>query len=70
MHGLLHQGACPDKAELARRLAGEELCVHFAIHPTRAWDNVHRHCALVLPFRNEAGLTSKFWDLGEPGGRY
>ena len=101
----------------------EELCVHFAIPPVRAWENVHRHCALVLPFRNEdaiadwcerhrqprgeavplrqvahlariwygeharpdwkkwsvaeaqtifaqAGLTSKFWDLGEPRGRY
>jgi hypothetical protein len=28
-----------------------DLCVHFAIPPSHAWDNVHRHCALVLPFR-------------------
>jgi hypothetical protein len=27
--------------------------VHFAIPPARAWNNVHQHCALVLPFRNE-----------------
>jgi hypothetical protein len=26
--------------------------VHFAIPPVRAWDNVHQHCSLVLPFRS------------------
>jgi hypothetical protein len=30
----------------------EDLCVHFAIPPARAWNNVHQHCALVLPFRS------------------
>jgi len=29
-----------------------ELWVHFAIPPARAWDNVHQHCSLVLPFRS------------------
>ncbi|MBV8865940.1 MAG: hypothetical protein JO210_11145 [Acidobacteriaceae bacterium] len=27
--------------------------VHFAIPPARAWDNVHQHCSMVLPFRSE-----------------
>ena len=29
------------------------VCVHFAIPPARAWDNVHEHCSMVLPFRSE-----------------
>ena len=29
-----------------------EVVVHFAVPPARAWENVHRHCALVLPFRS------------------
>ena len=33
-----------------------DLVVHFAIPPARAWDNVHQHCALVLPFHNAAGI--------------
>jgi hypothetical protein len=28
-----------------------EAWVHFAIPPTRAWQNVHQHCSLVLAFR-------------------
>ena len=32
--------------------AAADLVVHFAIPPRRAWDNVHQHCGLVLPFRN------------------
>jgi hypothetical protein len=28
----------------------EEVIVHFAVPPARAWDNVHQHCAMVLPF--------------------
>jgi len=31
----------------------EDVLVHFAIPPARAWDNVHQHCAMVLPFRSE-----------------
>lgn len=27
------------------------LCVHFSIRPADAWNNVHAHCAMVLPFR-------------------
>jgi hypothetical protein len=30
-----------------------EYCVHFAIPPRNAWNNVHAHCAMLLPFRNE-----------------
>ncbi|MGA7525465.1 MAG: organomercurial lyase [Acidobacteriaceae bacterium] len=30
----------------------DSLVVHFAIPPARAWDNVHEHCAMVLPFRS------------------
>jgi len=26
--------------------------VHFAIPPAQAWQNVHQHCSLVLPFRS------------------
>jgi len=28
----------------------EQVWVHFSITPARAWDNVHQHCAMVLPF--------------------
>ena len=30
----------------------DELWVHFAIPPARAWQNVHQHCSMVLPFRS------------------
>jgi hypothetical protein len=30
----------------------ENYCVHFAIPPAQAWNNVHTHCAMVLPFRS------------------
>jgi hypothetical protein len=30
----------------------DELWVHFAIPPVRAWGNVHQHCSLVLPFHS------------------
>jgi alkylmercury lyase-like protein len=30
----------------------DELWVHFAIPPERAWQNVHQHCSMVLPFRS------------------
>lgn len=30
----------------------EPLLAHFAIPPKHAWDNVHLHCALLLPFRS------------------
>lgn len=33
-------------------LGFESVMVHFAIRPARAWDNVHEHCSMVLPFRN------------------
>lgn len=34
----------------------EDVWVHFAIPPARAWDNVHEHCALVLPFRSPGDI--------------
>ena len=30
----------------------EDVVVHFAVPPAKAWDNVHQHCAMVLPFRS------------------
>jgi hypothetical protein len=30
----------------------EQVWVHFAIPPAKAWDNVHQHCSMVLPFRS------------------
>jgi hypothetical protein len=33
-------------------IGGDEIVVHFAIPSARAWDNVHEHCSLVLPFRS------------------
>jgi hypothetical protein len=30
--------------------------VHFAIPPARAWDNVHAHCAMLLPFRSPSDV--------------
>ncbi len=33
-------------------LGFESVAVHFAIPPARAWDNVHEHCSMVLPFRS------------------
>jgi hypothetical protein len=40
--------------------------VHFSIPPREAWNNVHEHCALVLPFSNESGVDK--W-LQRHGGR-
>ncbi len=36
----------------------ESVVVHFAIPPARAWDNVHQHCAMVLPFHSADDLRS------------
>jgi hypothetical protein len=33
-------------------VGGDDLWVHFAIPPARAWQNVHQHCSMVLPFRS------------------
>jgi len=37
--------------------AREDIWVHFAIPPVRAWDNVHQHCALVLPFHSQEEIA-------------
>ncbi|MGA8529759.1 MAG: organomercurial lyase [Acidobacteriaceae bacterium] len=36
----------------------ETVIVHFAVPPARAWDNVHEHCAMVLPFRSADEIYS------------
>jgi hypothetical protein len=35
----------------------ENAVVHFSIPPRNAWNNVHQHCSLVLPFRSEADIA-------------
>jgi hypothetical protein len=35
----------------------DETVVHFSIPPRKAWDNVHQHCSLVLPFRTQADVV-------------
>ncbi|MBV9613413.1 MAG: hypothetical protein JO091_13145 [Acidobacteriaceae bacterium] len=35
-----------------------DILVHFAIPPARAWDNVHKHCSLVLPFRSRQDIEN------------
>ena len=50
--------------------ARQEVWVHFAIPPVRAWDNVHQHCSLVLPFHSPTEIRD--WckrhgaTMGEP----
>lgn len=48
----------------------ETVVVHFAIPPSRAWDNVHEHCAMVLPFHSageiRAWSTRHGLPVGEP----
>lgn len=34
-----------------------ELVVHFSVPPRSAWNNVHAHCARVLPFRSEQAIS-------------
>jgi len=29
---------------------------HFAIRPAEAWNNVHAHCAMILPFRSQKDI--------------
>ena len=38
-------------------LDGHGLWVHFAIPPARAWNNVHQHCSLVLPFHTREDVA-------------
>lgn len=49
---------------------GDDVFVHFAIPPSRAWDNVHQHCSLVLPFHSrehiEDWCSRHAMPLGEP----
>jgi hypothetical protein len=36
----------------------EDVRVHFAIPPARAWGNVHQHCSMVLPFRSHEDIVA------------
>lgn len=36
----------------------EDVWVHFAIPPACAWQNVHQHCSMVLPFRSRADILA------------
>jgi hypothetical protein len=37
-------------------VAAAGCCVHFAMRPAEAWNNVHAYCATVLPFRTQADV--------------
>lgn len=39
------------------RVVEDDLWIHFAVPPRDAWNNVHRFCATVLPFREQADVT-------------
>jgi hypothetical protein len=36
----------------------ENYCAHFAIPPAQAWNNVHAHCAMLLPFRSRSDVQA------------
>jgi hypothetical protein len=36
----------------------EDVWVHFAIPPARAWQNVHQHCSMVLAFRSRKDILA------------
>jgi hypothetical protein len=36
----------------------EDIVIHFSIPPRNAWNNVHQHCSLVLPFQSEADIVA------------
>jgi hypothetical protein len=36
----------------------EDVWVHFAIPPARAWQNVHQHCSMVLPFCSREDIVA------------
>jgi len=36
----------------------DDLWVHFAIPPAQAWQNVHQHCSMVLPFRSPEAIAA------------
>jgi hypothetical protein len=46
----------------------DDIVVHFAIPPRKAWDNVHQYCALVLPFRNRNEIEQWCHRHGIPQG--
>jgi len=51
-----------------RPAGSPEVVVHFAIPPARAWDNVHQHCSMVLPFRSQDDIAAWCLRHGLPRG--
>lgn len=49
-------------------VGNDDVVVHFAIPPARAWDNVHQHCSLVLPFRSSSEIQPWCERHGAPYG--
>lgn len=49
-------------------VGNEDVVVHFAIPPARAWDNVHQHCSLLLPFRTASEVRPWCVRHGTPYG--
>jgi len=39
------------------RPSRDDVVVHFAIPRSWAWDNVHQHCSLVLPFHSPQNVS-------------
>jgi hypothetical protein len=49
-------------------LDAEDIVIYFSIPPRNAWNNVHQHCSLVLPFRSEADIVKWCGKHGQPYG--
>jgi hypothetical protein len=49
-------------------LDAEDIVIHFSIPPRNAWNNVHQHCSLVLPFRSETDIVKWCEKHGQPYG--
>jgi len=49
-------------------VGSDPLWAHFAIPPAKAWQNVHQHCALVLPFRSVDAIDEWCARYGQPRG--
>jgi hypothetical protein len=47
----------------------QDLVVHFAIPPEKAWRNVHEHCSMVLAFRSTENVKSWCDRHGLPHGQ-
>jgi hypothetical protein len=50
-------------------VGADQVWVHFAIPPARAWQNVHQHCSLVLPFHSPEEIRAWCERHGLPPGQ-